>query len=306
MSHALKTQHKNNDKVEFLFENKIFKQKIMPPEQDQYNHQEYGRTQNYKKCLRIFQLLEYNIRGLNENINYLLLLCKKGKINMSSDIYENHILPILIHNYNFQFINEFCILKELQSNEDFIYKYKSIYYVKGIDFMIYFYNYLNYYEENTSIKNYNDESYILLEGNNYNEIFEANRDIIKEAFCNGKDIYVNKSSYCNYKIVKTCKKIIKTQGEFGVKKQYKNENIQTLTINLREKKDYLKMPYMHEIYDYLMSFGNTTKGQEEEEKFLHFIENKKSIINVSKLLKYVKHNIKNKNQFTDKINVEPI
>ena len=61
------------------------------------------------------------------------------------------------------------------------------------------------------------------------------------------------------------------------------------------------MPYMHTIYGHLMSFGNTTKGQEEEEKFLHFIENKKSIINVSKLLKYVKHNIKNKNKFEDEI-----
>ena len=269
MSHQLLKMTKSDYKFRFSFMNKIFKQKLPEMECDGF----------YDDTIKLFNILEFNIRGLNENIYYLLLLIKKNKINISLDIYENHILPILIHSYNFQFINEFCLLKQIIDNPNKIYNDINDYYMSGINFMIEKYQIINYYREYYEVKKYNEESTIELDGNDFDSIYYPNQELIKN-----NEIYFNNYTLYRYKIDKICNKIIKTTNDCGQKKQFKKNDIKNITIKNYRCKKLPSAPYINYDFREYLWFSNREINDDLFEKFT---KNKKNIINVYRLLKYV-------------------
>ena len=248
--------------------NKIFKQKI--PEGE--------GCDSYDDIIKLFNILEFNIRGLNENINYLLLLIKKNKINISLDIYEANILPILLHNYNFQFINEFCLLKQIIYNPNKIHRDMNNYYKDGIDFMIEKYQLLNFSHEFYEVKKYNEESTIELDGDHFDSIYYPNQELIKN-----NEIYFNNDSLYRYKIDKICNKIIKTTNDCGQKKQFKKNDIKNITVKKYRCKKLPSAPHISFDFNKHLCFSN----RKINDKFEEFIKNKKNIMNVYRLLKYV-------------------
>ena len=271
MSHQLLKMTKSDYKFRFSFMNKIFKQKLPSHEDD---------DRFYDDTIRLFNILEFNIRGLNENIYYLLLLIKKNKINIGLDIYEANILPILIRNYNFQFINEFCLLKQIIDNPNKIYNDINDYYMSGINFMIEKYQFINYTHEREEAQKYNRESVIELDGDDFDSIYYPNEELIK----NNNEIYFNNYPLYRYKINKICNKIIKTTDDCGHKKQFKKIDIKNITIKKYRCKKTPNHPYINFDFRQYLWFMNR---EINDELFEEFVKNKKNIINVYRLLKYV-------------------
>jgi len=274
MSHQLLKMTKSNHNFRFNFMNKIFKQKLPEIEADNF----------YDDFIKLFNIIEFNIRGLNENIYYLLLLIKKNKINISLDIFEANILPILIHNYNFQFINEFCLLKQIMDNPDKIYHDINEYYRDGINFMIEKYQIINYSHEFYEVKKYNDESIIKLDGDDFDYIYYPNEQLIKNELANNSEICFNNETFYTYKIDKICLKIIKTTNDCGHKKQFKKNDIKNITIKKYRCKKLPSAPYINYDFRQYLWFSNREINDDLFEKFT---KNKKNIINVYRLLKYV-------------------
>jgi len=275
MSHALHFVENSNYNFRFNFMNKIFKQKIPETEGDNF----------YDDSIKLFNILEFNIRGLNENIYYLLLLIKKKKINISIDIYEANILPILIHNYNFQFINEFCLLKQIIDNPNKIHRDMNDYYKEGINFMIEKYQMINYSHEFYEVKKYNEESTIELDGNDFDSIYYPNEQLIKnELYFNSSEICFNNETYYTYKIDKICNKIIKTTNDCGQKKQIKKNDIKNITIKKYRCKKFPSPPYFNDKFRNYLRFSNR---EINDKLFEEFTKNKNNIMNVYRLLKYV-------------------
>ena len=194
----------------------------------------------YDYCEKLVDTLEYNIKGLLENIVYLEMLIKKGLFyDISLDLYREHIKKQLIHNYKFQFIREFCLVNEfLKFNTNtFTYKkYTDInkFYSEGIEFMVKMYRYLKYCEKSYEIDNYNNNSKIKLEGDNFNDIIQNNRNTFYEALEDNLSFsFDNVYGVSKWKVKKICKKIIKVESETYTK-NIKMSDINSITIHLRE------------------------------------------------------------------------
>ena len=94
----------------FHFDNQVKRRNLQ--EATEYNTRGTRLENNYLYVLQTLKLVDYNTKGLFQNIIYTTTLIKKGLLNISIDIYLENIINRLIHNYKFQIINEFSLLKQ--------------------------------------------------------------------------------------------------------------------------------------------------------------------------------------------------
>jgi len=285
------------EKIKFLFNNDLNRKNLQDINEEELKttilEQEYFYSEN------TFKLVDYNTKGLLENITYTKMLIKKGLLNISIDIFVEDILKRLIYNYKFQIINEFCLLKQfIEYGNTALVKQESDYYENGINYAVRLFNFIKYVDKFVLDKVWNRQQTIEFEGENWDNIF--NYQIQQHIIQDKRDFLIRKNSQEKYKLDKLCNKTIKVKradipyiGEQKIK-QIKKKDIQYVKIFLeQERTPYIDYCSRNTIRQYIEKrdifvFHNAESRFNEYEKFVDYCENKKDIINLQNILQYIK------------------
>tara|TARA_R110002020_G_scaffold219060_2_gene426900 strand:- start:629 stop:1552 length:924 start_codon:yes stop_codon:yes gene_type:complete len=285
------------EKFKFVFNNDLDRRIL----QD-INEEELKTTileREYFYCENAFKLVDYNTKGLLENITYTKMLIKKNLLNIPTDIYLEHIIKRLIHNYKFQIVNEFCLLKQfIEYSNTALVKQESDYYEHGINYAIRLFNFIKCVDKFVLDKVRNRQQSIEIEGQNWDYIF--NYQIQEHIIQNKKEFIIRKNSQEKYKLYKICNKTIKVQrtdlpfiGQQNIK-QIKKSDIQYVKIFIEEERTpYIDYCARNTIRQYIEKrdifvFHNAESRFNEYDKFVDYCENKKDIINLQNILQYIK------------------
>ena len=284
------------EKFKFVFNKDLDRRNL------QDNEEESKTTileEEYYYCENTFRLVDYNTKGLLENIIYTKKLIKKGLLNISIDIFVEHILNRLIYNYKFQIVNEFCLLKQfIDYGNTLLVKQESKYYEEGINYAVRLFNFIKYVDKFVRHKVWYRQQSIEIEGENWDNIF--NHQIQQHIIQDKKDFIIRRNSEEKYKLYKICNKTIKVQradlphiGQPKIK-QIKKTDIQYLKIILQEAEGpYLDYCARNTIRQYMdkrdiFVFHNAKNRFNEEDKFVEFCQTKNDIINLQNVLQHIK------------------
>ena len=287
------------EKIKFVFNNDLDRRIL----QD-INEEELKTTnleQDYFYCENAFKLVDYNTKGLLENITYTKMLIKKGLLNISIDIFLEHILKRLIYNYKFQIVNEFCLLKQfIEYGNTALVKQESDYYEHGINYAIRLFNFIKDIDKFVLDTVWNRQQSIEIEGENWDNMlnYHIQEHIIKDK----REFIIRENSQEKYKLDKLCNKTIKVKradlpfiGQQKIK-QIKKNDIQYVKIILGEERPpYVDYCARTTIRNYrekrdIFVFHNTYNRFTEQDKFLDYCKNKKDIINLQNILQNIKEN----------------
>lgn len=290
MSHI---QHRKFAPVVFEFDNKIYRKKLIDNELKQNLDLNPKYIKRYENCIRICNCVEFNCKGLLENIYYINKLIQKGKFNISIDIYLEHIIKHLLENINFNYINEFCLLKENVSNGDMKYIDKNLFYNNGIEYLINITNYINWFEKTCEINFYNTNRKTILEGADWDNIMDNvdNYEMVCNGIVNNQTFHFGPCwRFTDYRIKKICNKIIKMNVNWGAgwgyKKQIKKSEIQEIIIVNGEPKKLPDIPYTIREN----SFNDIVyDDMSQSYYFCKFCKNKKYILDTEKLVEHIKY-----------------
>ena len=198
------------------------------------------QIETYDCILDIFDLVDFNTKGLFQNIIYLKMLTKKGLFKVSIDIYLEHIVKYLLYNYKVQIINEFALINQHISLPEYC-KYSNdfLFYKKGVDFAIDLYNCYKSCNKYLETYNYNLQQKKDIEGNDFDDIYNKLTLEEKQKFTSTAIVF--KDFGClSYYIDKICNKIIKVRERDNpdYKRQFKKADITRITLRIGEIRTY--------------------------------------------------------------------
>jgi len=177
----------------------------------------------YSLCDNICLLVDYNTKGLLENIIYLKMLMKKGKIKLSLDLFEEHIEELLISNYKYNIFKEFCLINEYREHYCKKYATEDAFHFHGMEFMLKVKAYLLWAGHIYMTQTFNEQNETFLNNIDFDNLNPSEEAILNSAVDEKKQVYLNDFSY-DY-IIKICKKIVKCR------RSSRTVNITKLTIN---------------------------------------------------------------------------
>lgn len=292
----------------FYFDNQVKRQNLK--ETTEYHTQGTRLEDNYDYAMDTLALVDFNTKGLFENIIYTKALIKKGLLNISIDIYLEHIIKRLIHNYKFQILNEFSLLKQfIAFNNRVINRNTFEFYENGICYAIDLFNYINYCNKFTECKMYNEQNTITMRAmvGGWDAIITNYEEVDIESYIRDKKPFILKEhSSQEYIIEKVCKKILKVRENdtFGSRKQIKKSDIQYVKVLLEpEKKFYQNYDKLYSINSYrnarnIFVFHNGENPHKKRKEFETFCQNTTSIIDLKNVFEYIliEYNIANEFQ----------
>ncbi len=284
----------------FYFDSQVKRQNLK--EETETHTQGTKLEDNYDYVIETLKLVDFNTKGLFENIIYTKALIKKRLLNISIDIYLEHIIKRLIHNYKFQIVNEFSLLKQFISfGNRTVNKNTFEFYENGICYAIELFNYINYCNEFTECKIYNQQNTDIMRcvvggWDNIIENFElqGRLDDIESYIRDKKPFILKEYSTDEYIIEKVCNKILKVrENGWNTRRQIKKANIQYVKVMLEpEKRFYQNYEKELSICNYrnrknIFVFHNVENYKKKNEEFQTFSENTTSIIDLKNVFEYL-------------------
>jgi len=284
----------------FYFDSQVKRQNLK--DTTEYHIQGTKLENNYDYVIETLKLVDFNTKGLFENIIYTKALIKKRLLNISIDIYLEHIIKRLIHNYKFQIVNEFSLLKQFISfGNRTVNKNTFEFYENGICYAIELFNYINYCNEFTECKIYNQQNTDIMRcvvggWDNIIENFElqGRLDDIESYIRDKKPFILKEYSTDEYIIEKVCNKILKVrENGWNTRRQIKKANIQYVKVMLEpEKRFYQNYEKELSICNYrnrknIFVFHNVENYKKKNEEFQTFSENTTSIIDLKNVFEYL-------------------
>lgn len=285
----------------FYFDNQVKRQNLK--ETTEYHTQGTQLEDNYDYAIETLKLVDFNTKGLFENIIYTKTLIKKGLLNISIDIYLEHIIKRLIHNYKFQIVNEFSLLKQfIAFGNRTMNKNTFEFYENGICYAIELVNYINYCNNFTECRIYNQQNTDIMRAmvGGWDAIIEnfelqGRLDDIESYIRDKKPFILKEYSTEEYVIDKVCNKILKVRknGWYNSRKQIKKLDIQYVKVLLEpEKTFYQNFEKTMSICNYrnrknIFVFHNAENPKEKHIEFNRFRENTKSIIDLKNVFEYI-------------------
>lgn len=285
----------------FHFDNQVKRRNLQ--EATEYNTRGTRLENNYLYVLQTLKLVDYNTKGLFQNIIYTTTLIKKGLLNISIDIYLENIINRLIHNYKFQIINEFSLLKQfIAFGNRTMNRYTFEFYENGICYAIELFNFINYCNEFTECKIHNEQNTDIMRANvgGWDAIIEnfelqGRLEDIESYIKDKKPFILKEYSRDEYIIEKVCKKILKVRenGWFHSKKQIKKADIQYVKVIVEpEKPFYENFEKCMSINNYrnrknIFVFHNAENPKQKHIEFNRFCFNTTSIIDLKNVFEYI-------------------
>lgn len=285
----------------FYFDSQVKRQNLK--DTTEYHIQGTKAEDNYDYVIETLKLVDFNTKGLFENIIYTKALIKKRLLNISIDIYLEHIIKRLIHNYKFQIVNEFSLLKQFISfGNRTVNKNTFEFYENGICYAIELFNYINYCNKFTECKIYNQQNTDIMRAmvGGWDAIIDnfelqGRLDDIESYIRDKKPFILKEYSQQEYIIEKVCKKILKVRefGIYHIKKQIKKADIDYVKVIVEpEKKFYQNYEKELSICNYrnrknIFVFHNAENSREKNEEFQTFSENTTSIIDLKNVFEYL-------------------
>tara|TARA_R100001463_G_scaffold27815_2_gene64241 strand:- start:3626 stop:4567 length:942 start_codon:yes stop_codon:yes gene_type:complete len=285
----------------FYFDSQVKRQNLK--DTTEYHIQGTRLEDNYNYAIETLKLVDFNTKGLFENIIYTKALIKKGLLNISIDIYLEDIIKRLIHNYKFQILNEFSLLKQfIAFGNRTVNKNTFEFYENGICYAIELFNFITYCDYFTKCKIFNEQNTDIMRANvgGWDAIIEnfelqGRLDDIESYIRDKKPFILKEYSRDEYIIEKVCNKILKVRenGMFHSKKQIKKANIQYVKVILEpEKPFYENFEKQVSINNYrnrknIFVFHNAENPREKYREFKTFRENTKSIIDLENVFEYL-------------------
>jgi len=284
----------------FHFDNQVKRQNLKKT--TEYHIQGTKLEDNYNYAIQTLKLVDFNTKGLFENIIYTKALIKKGLLNISIDIYLEHIIKRLIHNYKFQIVNEFSLLKQFISFGNRIMNKNTFeFYENGICYAIELFNFINYCNKFTKCKIHNEQNTDIMRAmvGGWDAIIDnfelqGRLDDIESYLADKKPFILREYSQQEYIIEKVCKKILKVRefGIYHIKKQIKKADIDYVKVIVEpEKKFYQNYDKELSISSYrntnIFVFHNAENLGEKHREFERFCFNTKSIIDLKNVFEYI-------------------
>ena len=229
---------KKTEQMIFHFTNEVKRQNLQ--ETTETYTQGTRLEDNYDYTLQVLKLVDYNTKGLFQNIIYTTTLIKKGLLNISIDIYLEHIINKLIHNYKFQIVNEFSLLRQfIDYGNRAIIRDNFEFHKEGINYAYQLFRFVNYCNRFTECQMINNQRTDIMRANvgGWDAIidnFEAEGRLedIQSYLADKKPFILKEYSADEYIIEKVCNKILKVRenGMFHSKKQIKKSDIQYVKV----------------------------------------------------------------------------
>ena len=277
----------------FHFTNEVKRQNLK--ETTEYFTEGTRLEDNYDYTLQTLKLVDYNTKGLFQNIIYTTTLIKKGLLNISIDIYLEHIINRLIHNYKFQIVNEFSLLRQfIDYGNRAIIRDNYEFHKQGIHYaqqLFRFVNYCNRFTECQMINNQRTDIMRVYNDGGWDDIIdnfetEGRLEDIQSYIRDKKPFILKEYSSQEYIIEKVCNKILKVRENdtWGERKQIKKSDIQYVKV-LVEPEQHFTPDYnlQANISNYRMGknifvFYNVEDPTKAHKDFETYCENTKSII----------------------------
>ena len=199
------------------------------------SHLRFDQTK-YSLCENICILVDYNTKGLLENIIYLKMLMKKGKFKISLDLFEEEIEGLLIFNYKYNIFKEFCLINQYRVDYYKKYATEDDFHFYGMEFMLEVKAYLlwgQHIYETQTFNDANETHFDNIDLDNLNPSIEA---ILQSAIDEKKEVSIN--GYDTFdNIIKICNKIVKLQTNPYNISQIKKTDIKKIKIIDGETRD---------------------------------------------------------------------
>lgn len=284
----------------FYFDSQVKRQNLK--DTTEYHIRGTKLENNYSYAMDTLKLVDFNTKGLFENIIYTKTLIKKGLLNISIDIYLEHIIKRLIHNYKFQILNEFSLLKQfIAFGNRTVNKNTFEFYENGICYAIELFNYINYCNEFTECKIYDEQNTDIMRCvvGGWDAIIEnfelqGRLEDIESYIRNKRPFILKEYSRDEYIIEKVCNKILKVrENGWNIRRQIKKADIQYVKVMLGpEKPFYQNYEKENSINNYrnkknIFVFHNTENPREKHREFKRFCFNTKSIIDLENVFQYL-------------------
>lgn len=284
----------------FYFDSQVKRQNLK--DTTEYHIRGTKLENNYSYAMDTLKLVDFNTKGLFENIIYTKTLIKKGLLNISIDIYLEHIIKRLIHNYKFQILNEFSLLKQfIAFGNRTVNKNTFEFYENGICYAIELFNYINYCNEFTECKIYDEQNTDIMRCvvGGWDAIIEnfelqGRLEDIESYIRNKRPFILKEYSRDEYIIEKVCNKILKVrENGWNIRRQIKKADIQYVKVMLGpEKPFYQNYEKENSINNYrnkknIFVFHNTENPREKHREFKRFCFNTKSIIDLENVFEYL-------------------
>lgn len=278
------------------FDMDIKKEKFLEKEKIEH-YLEYDFQRNvYDYILKVFSLVEFNVKGLFENIIYVKMLIKKGLFNISIDIYLEQIVKHLLYNYKYQIVNEFALINQhISLKANTIYNDEYDYLEGGVEYAMKLYEAFEVMTLWVNTYEYNLQQSVRFSGANYDHIIDNLEENEKDIFYNHikdkRPMLIRRNGQDTYYIEKVCNKIIKfIHCDYGSKKQVKKADLDYLKLILGKEKPY---PNLYQNVEYvrnnLMRINIFEfKNSEIEKEFVLWCKNKKrEVLNLEEMFKYI-------------------
>lgn len=286
----------------FHFDNQVKRRNLQ--EATEYNTRGTRLENNYLYVLQTLKLVDYNTKGLFQNIIYTTTLIKKGLLNISIDIYLENIINRLIHNYKFQIINEFSLLKQfIAFGNRTMNRYTFEFYENGICYAIELFNFINYCNKFTECKIHNEQNTDIMRANvgGWDAIIEnfelqGRLEDIESYIKDKKPFILKEYSREEYIIDKVCNKILKVRENSiwaPSRKQIKKADIQYVKVIVEpEKPFYENFEKCMSINNYrnrknIFVFHNAENPKQKHIEFNRFCFNTTSIIDLKNVFEYI-------------------
>ena len=190
----------------------------------------------YSLCQDICVLVDYNTKGLLENIIYLKMLMKKGKFKISLDLFEKEFEGLLILNYKYNIFKEFCLINQYKVDYYKKYATEDDFHFYGMEFMLEVKAYLLWGQHIYETQTFNDAKTTRLDNIDFNNLTHAQEAIINTAIVEKKEVIIN-GCQRNDNIIKICNKIVKLQTNPYNISQIKKTDIKKIKIIDGETRD---------------------------------------------------------------------